>query len=340
MKRSTLCLALAIPLLTLTPALAQDAKLDPQIELEVPESAELTVPAILETVATKLKAVLIVSPSVRSLQIKFANRSSLPLKWSALKKILRFHDVIVHESQPSGPKGPWLLQVMGAREVQTRSGGPNPFVSPDQIPAHDEVVTAVFKIKHGAASAIYANLRGILARDPTRSGNILYIQGPELVIVTDLSRNVVYYRSLIQTLDRPVLGASCEVSVYEVPASIWERVKPLSDAESAAALGKLASEGKVTRHEEARVKGRTFSLESNLVQEDGSSQALVVRVSKPENVSNARARLMISLQRQGKDRQGRQVELDAPSQSQTSLVSAVLGSGPASPHLVIVFRPR
>lgn len=174
---------------------------DAKIDLRVPETAELQVPALLETVATKFEAILVLAPSVTGLRVKFANRANVPLTWGTIKKILRFNDVVVHESQPSGPGGPWMLQAMGAREVQTKSGGPTRFVPGTALPDHDEVVTAVFQIENGAGSAIYANLRGILARDPTRGGNILYIQGPELLIITDATSNVRYYNRLIQALD-------------------------------------------------------------------------------------------------------------------------------------------
>lgn len=174
---------------------------DAKIDLKVPETAELQVPALLETVATKFEAILVLAPSVTGLRVKFANRANVPLTWGTIKKILRFNDVVVHESQPSGPGGPWMLQAMGAREVQTKSGGPTRFVPGTSLPDHDEVVTAVFQVENGAGSAIYANLRGILARDPTRGGNILYIQGPELLIITDATSNVRYYNRLIQALD-------------------------------------------------------------------------------------------------------------------------------------------
>jgi general secretion pathway protein D len=210
--RAPLC-ALAFVLLMAGASWAQPSD-DAQINLRVPETAELQVPALLETVATKFEAILVLSPSVTGLKVKFANRANVPLTWGTIKKILRFNDVIVHESQPSGPGGPWMLQAMGAREVQTKSGGPTRFVSGKQLPDHDEVVTAVFQIQNGAASAIYANLRGILARDPTRGGNILYIMGPELLIITDATSNVRYYGRLITALD--VAGPRKSLKVFPI----------------------------------------------------------------------------------------------------------------------------
>ncbi len=193
-------LALVLVLLVAGSSWAQPSD-DAKIDLKVPESAELAVPALLETVAVRFEAILVLAPSVTGLRVKFANRANVPLTWGTIKKILRFNDVVVHESQPSGPGGPWMLQAMGAREVQTKAGGPTRFVPGTDLPDHDEVVTAVFQMENGAGSAIYANLRGILARDPTRGGNILYIQGPELLIITDATSNVRYYSRLIQALD-------------------------------------------------------------------------------------------------------------------------------------------
>ncbi|MCW8137834.1 MAG: hypothetical protein KIT58_02920 [Planctomycetota bacterium] len=46
------------------------------------------------------------------------------------------------------------------------------------MPDYDELVTAVFQVKHGAGNSIFATVRGLLTRDTNRIGNILSTWGP------------------------------------------------------------------------------------------------------------------------------------------------------------------
>ena len=113
------------------------------------------------------------------------------------------------------------------------------------LPRTNTYVSLSYRVRHGAGSAIYANLRGIMARDPSRAGNILYVQGPERLIITDFAPSVEAYRKLLRTLDQPVGGQL--VTLYQVPEARWEALKQQPNAAICAALVADQRAGHVVR---------------------------------------------------------------------------------------------
>ena len=192
---------------------------------------------------------------------------------------------------------------------------------------------------------IFANLRGLLSRDPLRLGTILYIQGPERIVVFDLAPKVSYYREVMRSLDQAYPTPRQQVTIYEVPDATWARLKATSDQEAAAALTKLASEGQVTRHDEARVHGFRFSFARELRDGKGRDFQLSLVVYTPEvsakRPSSGPPRLALSLDRQGEEggRQSRRLEVEAPNPALTTLVAAKLDAGPTQTHIVVVLTP-
>jgi type II secretory pathway component GspD/PulD (secretin) len=94
----------------------------------------------------------------------------------------------------------------------------------DQVPANDELVTAVFQVKHGAGASIFATVRGLLTRDTNRIGNILYVQGPERIILVDLASKVRYYREVIEQLDVPAAGPATATHIIQLQFADVTRV--------------------------------------------------------------------------------------------------------------------
>jgi len=194
------------------------------------------------------------SPSVAGLQLQLSVGVH-ELSRAEVLRVLARVDVTVLESEQD-------LFALGHRELSTKIGTEvTPHYSGDDavLPELNQAITWTCTIKHGAGSAIYANLRGILARDPTRAGNILYIQGPEKLILTDLAPRIRYYRGLIRALDVKSVESQI-VTLYRAPTKVWDALKTKPVAEIAKAL--RANEQAV-RLEEVRSTGSDLSLKQN-----------------------------------------------------------------------------
>jgi len=142
-------------------------------------------------------------------------------------------------------------------------------------------VTWTCQIKHGAGSAIFANLRGIMSRDPSRAGNLLYIQGPEKLTLTDLAPRVRYYRRLIRELDVKSVEAQI-VALYRAPTALWDTLKRKPVAEIAKAL---AADEAAVRLEEVRSNGADLSLKQNA---ELKGRVLLIKLDLVTDLSGAR----------------------------------------------------
>jgi hypothetical protein len=124
-----------------------------------------------------------------------------PITWSAFKKVLDFYDIVIDQKNLAGVT---ILFAHLRRNFPCKLGPPFPVVSVDEAWKHpDEVVSCVMKIQHGAGNDIFATVRGLLVRDVNRIGNILYVRGPEALIIVDFGSNVDYYAKMIRALDIP-----------------------------------------------------------------------------------------------------------------------------------------
>ena len=335
-----LALTLGSSLAILTPALAQDAKFDAPLTVEVPAGEGLVqVEALVRAWARQTGRSAFVTPHVAAIKVRLAVGGHT-LTRAELTSLLQDHDVLLVES-------PTRVRAMQSREAQNRiSSYQAPVYTENQtLPTFNTPVTLVYQVKHGGGSAIFANLRGLLSRDPLRLGTILYIQGPERIVVFDLAPKVSYYREVMRSLDQAYPTPRQQVTIYEVPDATWARLKATSDQEAAAALTKLASEGQVTRHDEARVHGFRFSFARELRDGKGRDFQLSLVVYTPEvsakRPSSGPPRLALSLDRQGEEggRQSRRLEVEAPNPALTTLVAAKLDAGPTQTHIVVVLTP-
>jgi general secretion pathway protein D len=107
-----------------------------------------------------------------------------------------------------------VIRAHHRRNLATKEPPPWRYVESADVPDHDELVTAVFQIKNGTGNNIFATLRGFGARDMNRVGNMLYVPGPEIIIVVDLASKVRYYGRLIEALDSP--GPRKEMKVFQI----------------------------------------------------------------------------------------------------------------------------
>lgn len=338
MKTHLLALTLGSSLALLSPALAQNAKLDAPLEVEVPAGEGLVeVDELIRAWARQTGRRPHASRSVANLKIRLGVGGHT-LERAELCALLADHDVLLVESEQR-------VRALHYREAQTRIDNSQGrlYTQDEALPKHNTPATLVYRVQHGAGSTIFANLRGLMSRDPLRIGNLLYVQGPEQIIIFDLAPKVAYYRSILERLDLPVQALSQQVTIYEVPDASWTRLKAQPSEAAAAALIKLASEGKVTRHDEARVVGERFAFSKELRDAKGSELQLDLRIHQPsgKNQPLGPLSLSVSLHRQAQDgaRQSRRLQVGLPPANATTLVSAKLDQGELETHLVVVVSP-
>jgi general secretion pathway protein D len=117
---------------------------------------------------------------------------------------------VVVESQPV-PGGPFVIRAHHRRDLPGKEGQAR-LVQGAEVPPWEEVVTAVFRVQHGAGAMIFATLRGVMTRDQNRVGLSQYVPGPELLIVVDLASRVRFAARVIEALD--VQGPQRELRTF------------------------------------------------------------------------------------------------------------------------------
>jgi type II secretory pathway component GspD/PulD (secretin) len=178
---------------------------------------------ILESWAQRLGNDVIVDPQIRGQTLKIIEGGP-ELTWGLFKQALDMQDdpVVIEEREVDGK---WVTHAHCRRNLTTRIAPPFPVVGDDEaLPKREQVVTAFVPVKNGCGADIFANVRGLLTRDVNRVGNILYVRGPEVLIVVDLAKNVDYYREVIRRLDVKPLGPETRVfSLARAPAAYAAR---------------------------------------------------------------------------------------------------------------------
>ena len=229
-----LLLGLALLLGVAAPTLAQER--GDQLSVQGPEAS---VQAIAQAWADLIQARLVIDPQVTNVRLKVQPGVSW---WSRAEaaEALRFHDVIVVERGP-------VLQFVHARNLSSKCAPPFPVYRPEDLLPANEVLTVIVKIRHGAASSIFANLRGVMSRDPTRVGNLLYVAEESQLIVTDLGAKVRYYLDLIERLDVAPRRVPAALEVYELPVERYEELRRGAIAEVGSRLALAAAQEPAVR---------------------------------------------------------------------------------------------
>ncbi len=177
-----------------------------KVEVELPAgSLDVSAIDLIRAGVQAVGGVLAVDSQTESIQLRLGLASSggaVTLTWGAIKMLLDFHDIVVVESRPTADS-PFVVRVHHRRNFNQKEGPPWRVVPADAVPGHDELVTTLFRIQHGAGNNIFATVRGLLTRDTNRIGNILYVPGSEIIIVVDLAPKVRYYADVIAGLDVP-----------------------------------------------------------------------------------------------------------------------------------------
>ncbi len=218
---------------TSTFGLAQERPVErPDGALHV-EAGELPVEQLVQRWARAQGKVLQLDPQLVDERVRFSADADLDAE--TLRHVLDMHDVVLVERDG-------VLQAHHRRNLSQKVAPPWDYVE-GLAPRSDRVVTCVVPIRHGAGNSIFATVRGLLTRDTNRIGNILYVPGPEVIILLDLGHNVRYYQEVIAALDRPSPLASrrVRVSVHEVDHAWWSKVS--AEGPSPAALARAVRAG-------------------------------------------------------------------------------------------------
>lgn len=252
------------------PALAQDQPVErPEATLRV-EAGESAVSDLLQRWADARGKVLQLDPQLAQLRLRFGADAALDA--TSFRHILDFHDVVLLERGD-------VLEAHHRRNLSQKGGPPWQHVE-GLAPRTDELVTCVVPIEHGAGSSIFATVRGLLTRDANRIGNILYVQGPEVIILVDLGHNVRYYQEVIAALDRPppLASSRARLSVYEVDRAWWTKTRAGRAAPAALADALRAAVDQASLVGEVALHGaEPFAVERD-VQVDGQQVRLTLEV--------------------------------------------------------------
>jgi hypothetical protein len=210
-RRALAPAALALFVLV-APARAQErttADLDAtELASGIDPNAAIDAEKLLQLWSLRLKVPITIDPQMAGTKLRFAECAS-PLTWGVFKEVLEFNDIVLEEKISDGGK---ILFAHLRRNFAPKAAPPfRVFGYGEELPKGEEIVTAVVQVRNGAGSDIFATVRGLLVRDVNRIGNILYIRGPEVVVVVDFAKNVEYYTKIIRLLDVPSPNATFRV---------------------------------------------------------------------------------------------------------------------------------
>ncbi len=166
-------------------------------ETHVDPNSPIPADKFLRIWADALKVPIFIDQQMAGTKITFL-QSDVKLNWGITKKILDFYDIVLEEKEVSGH---FIMFAHLRRNLPARVGPPFSVVDDKTLPQREEIVTAVIQVTNGAGNDIFATVRGLLVRDVNRLGNILYVRGPEVIIIVDYSANVEYYLKIIRALD-------------------------------------------------------------------------------------------------------------------------------------------
>jgi hypothetical protein len=232
------------------------------------------------------------------------------------------------------------ISVHARRNVATRQLPTPVFVRGNQaLPSMNRPVMWIYHVRNGAASSIFANLRGMMSRDPTRYANILYVQGPELLIVRDLSRTLRLYQRTALELDgkgtsakgTPRATGEMSLDVYEVDAAAWAPLRRKGAAAVQTALDAAVAAKTAIHLERARLDAsQGFSLHKTTRGKAGSLHLSVA-------LEKGKLRLEVQRLSEGAE-QSRNIEVAAPNGASDTVLSASMTESKKKTQVVFVLR--
>lgn len=281
LRRPVAAALVAAALLTSTVG-AQEAQPGDGPRLHV-EAGEVEATAVIERWAALTGKVVTIDPQVQPIRLEFTAPAAIDA--STLRHVLDAHDVVLVERDG-------MLQAHHRRNLNQKVGPPWDLVeglAPDDL----RLVTCVVQVRHGAGNSIFATIRGMLTRDTNRIGNILYVQGPEVIIIVDLAPSVRYYQEIISKLDQPppVREQRAQLTVYEVQRAAWTRLQAGAPSAAARAEALRAASGDQATGVVQLAEGQFLGSEpvsiQRVVSEGRGQTALKLELGRPARVEGA-----------------------------------------------------
>jgi len=217
-------LAAVLAAVALAGAAPRAAADETPVVVSVGEADALDLPAVelVEEYARLNGRPVHVDPQATGVVVRFVQDAELDL--ATLTRVLRLHRVVLVEGADD------LLAAYHQQNLAQELPPADGPVITGAPPEENRLVTAVVPVRHGAGNSIFAVLRGVMTRDTDRIGNILYVQGPEVIVICDLAPKVAYYRRLLAQLDVPA-GDGRDLNVYRLAhAAAVDVARLLEDA--------------------------------------------------------------------------------------------------------------
>jgi general secretion pathway protein D len=192
---------------------------------------QFNVGEVLQSWGAVLGQIVVAEPQVAEQKINLLTRQNR-MTWGVFKKILLMNGIVIVEDQV----GPEQLLIKAYLQRNLANSVAPPFaVIPDtvELPRRSEIVTAIIPIKWGAGREIFSNVRALVSRDRNRTGAIVYVQGPEAILVTDFADSVAFYEKIIKALDVEAPGQSTQMRKLEfaIPSEISQVLQQLFQGE-------------------------------------------------------------------------------------------------------------
>ncbi|MEZ6184940.1 MAG: hypothetical protein R3F62_08030 [Planctomycetota bacterium] len=173
-------------------AVAED---DLSLTVAPDDRGQVTVPDLVAAFAAARGLSFTLDPQAAAQRIELGGETTLDRR--GVRRVLASVDVLLITDGAGG------VEARHLRNAAQRSVGTWPLVSAGAVADPDQPVTRVVPLYHGGGNAIFATLRGLMTRDPSRLGNVLYVPGAEQLVLCDLALNVRAYEELVAALDVP-----------------------------------------------------------------------------------------------------------------------------------------
>ena len=183
--------------------------------------------------ASVLEEPIVVAPALEKTVVRVLDGAA-PLSWGAFKRILDMGDIVVREEAAGGG---WVAFVEARRDAPAHWMSHTAVFPGERTPDREEDVTIVIPIKGSKGGKVFEAIRNVLIDDVDRVGSVLYVRGPEVVMVENRAPIADYWARLVRSFDAdaperaatnlraeekgtPFLEASLDLALADLAAGI------------------------------------------------------------------------------------------------------------------------
>jgi hypothetical protein len=320
----------ALLLLAANPALAQEREAIPV------EAGQYPAKELVARWASSNGKLLSVGPNAEEVRLELPTRADLTR--ASLRAVLDARDLVLLDGAGE------TLRLVHRRNLPNHVSPPHRIVE-GEIPDTDEVITAVLRVRHGGGAQVFATLRGLLASDSNRIGNVLYLPETETILVVDFAHKARYYKRVAELLDRPAGATAVALRLYELPRKAWLELREQGrDQELWQTLARFEQAGDALLLEEAdlTLQGEDFSVSRDVSLAGGDSAGISLGVLRGSE-GDEQLHLQLQVVFRGRQQASRSIRLPLPKDlgARDGLwVQAVAGRELDAPsQFVLLLRP-